>query len=123
MRTTLLPAFGDGMVSSWHAPAMWRFAFGAGAPRWFFGCIYPVAPWGFCVLAGRPDAAPPGGAPDFIICGTCPAAKVGAMQAEAAALILEMAGPEPAPLAAPPVEEVVEQHSATAAAVLTEVAL
>ena len=45
LRTTLLPAFGDGMVSSWHAPVIWNFTFGAGKPRWFCGSIYPVAPW------------------------------------------------------------------------------
>jgi hypothetical protein len=49
LRMTLLPSFGDGMVSSWHAPIMWTFTWGAGAPRWFHGGIYPVAPW--CVAA------------------------------------------------------------------------
>ncbi len=45
LRTAMLPAFGDGMVSSWHAPIMWTFTFGAGKPRWFHGGIFPMAPW------------------------------------------------------------------------------
>ena len=45
LKAALLPAFGDGMFSSWVAPVMWTFTFGAGAPAWFHGGIFPAAPW------------------------------------------------------------------------------
>jgi hypothetical protein len=81
---------------------------------------------GFCVLAGRPDAASPGGAPDYLLHGACPASKVRAMLDDAARLIEEMAGPEPMPkpsaaqpaaVAQPPAEEVAAQEEASGSAV------
>ena len=45
LKAALLPAFGDGMFSSWVAPVMWTFTFGAGKPAWFHGGIFPAAPW------------------------------------------------------------------------------
>ena len=45
LKAALLPAFGDGMFSSWVAPVMWTFTFGAGTPAWFHGGIFPAAPW------------------------------------------------------------------------------
>lgn len=47
-------------------------------------------------MAGRPDAVPRGEAPDYLLCGTCPAASVNAMLADAQRLIAEVAGPDPA---------------------------
>jgi hypothetical protein len=76
---------------------------------------------GFCVLAGRPDAASPGSAADYLLHGSCPASKVRAMLDDAARLIEEMAGPEPAPapvaVAHPPAEEVGVQEVAGSSAV------
>ena len=45
LRAAMLPAMGDGMFSSWVAPVMWTFTFGAGLPVWFHGGIFPAAPW------------------------------------------------------------------------------
>jgi hypothetical protein len=45
LKAMLLPAFGDGMISSWHYPAVWKMTWGAGKPVWWAGDIYPVAPW------------------------------------------------------------------------------
>ena len=45
LKAMLLPAFGDGMLSSWHYPAVWKMSWGAGKPVWWAGDIYPVAPW------------------------------------------------------------------------------
>jgi hypothetical protein len=77
---------------------------------------------GFCVLAGRPDAASPGSAADYLLHGSCPASKVRAMLDDAARLIEEMAGPEPTAaahvaVAHPPAEEVGIQEVAGSSAV------
>jgi hypothetical protein len=45
LRAAMLPAMGDGMFSSWVAPAVWTFSFGAGTPFWWHGGIFPAAPW------------------------------------------------------------------------------
>lgn len=92
LKAMFLPAFADGMISSWHLPMMWDFTWGCGKPVWFAGGIFPVAPWGFCVLAGRPDAVAAGTPPDFLLQGSCPANKLRAVVEEAQRLVVELCG-------------------------------
>jgi Transferase family len=106
VKAMLLPAFGDGMISSWLYPGLWRMHWGAGPMVWWEGCIYPLAPWGFNIQPGNPAAVPQGVAPDFILHGTCPASKRSLVLQEGQRIIDELCGlPADGPAAAPPAEE------------------
>ena len=88
---SLLPLYSDGMFSSWYAPVMWSFSFGAGPARFFHGGVFPAASWGFMQIAGRPDLPQR----EHLLCGCCPAAKLAVVRAAVDALLTKMAGPEP----------------------------
>ena len=83
LKTFMLPMFGDGMISSWYAPHMWKFSFG-GPPLHFNGGIFPASPWGFCVSAGAEGG--------YVLHGTCPASKLKPLVAALKQAIEEVSG-------------------------------
>lgn len=81
LRQAVLPAFCDGVFSSWNWPPLWAIRFGGATPVWISGNIFPATPWGFQLLAGRPDQ------PGLLLMGTCPRSKLEHVKAAASSIL------------------------------------
>lgn len=102
IKRALAPVFADCMVSSLSFDgAFWLLDFGAGKPFWFWGGIFPLAPWGFALvqeppnlplaasspLPLQPAAAAGGGGGGFLIFSAVPSRHANKMRALAESVL------------------------------------